>query len=250
MLKPITDKIVLWTYSKGFSVILAFMAGIKGRRMSHNKGVSLKGKIKIVPNPTFPKNDFFVAGKEFPCRARFASVSFEDSAMPQVRGASLKFSDHYFKSPFDMSMNTGIISIFWTVRNFMYFASLRNPQHGLQYTEYYKAEPNGLKAARVGVRVKPSSYAQLYYYTQTPTMLIGTNGKKYYVNYRLIPEDRGEESGLDLTFLDKFMGNQRVIGTENEFIDRDYFKDKPEPVSPENPPRNVLENEMENRVKE
>ena len=249
MLKKIKDKAVLWTVSKGFSVIIAIMAGLKGRRMSHNKGVAMRGKVKIVPNPTFPKNEFFVAGKEFPCRVRFASVSFEDSAMPQIRGVSIKFSDNHFKSPYDMNLNTGLISVFWTVRNFFFFASKRDSKHGIEYTEYYKVCPGGLAAARNGVRVNPSSFAQMYYYSQTPTMLIDTNGKKYYVTYRMIPEDRGEDSGFDEQYLSKFNGNERVLGTDVDTTDRAFFDKNPQLDAP-SPGRNILENEIPERLKQ
>ena len=53
----------------------------------------MRGKLKIVPNPTYPKNDFFVAGKEFPCRVRFASVSFEEETgrmLTELIGAEVK----------------------------------------------------------------------------------------------------------------------------------------------------------------
>lgn len=245
---PLIDKIILWCLAKAFAVIVALTAGIKGRRMSHNKGVSFKGKVKITPSPNFPENDFFEPRKEFDCRVRFASISFEDSEMVQVRGASIKFSDTRFKSPFDISMNTGKTSLFWSAANFMFFASKRNAKHGIQYNTYYDVRPDGLKAAKEGLRIKSESYCKLHYYSQTPTLFYSKSGKKYYCTYRLLPEDFGPESGIDLNHVKNFKGNQRMVGTGTDTIERKFYDNYTPPIMPVERGRNYLEKEMGKRL--
>ena len=73
------------------TVIITLTSFVKQRRMSHENGVTAKGRVRVVDNPTFPEHDFFQAGREWPCRIRHATVLFKDDAKMTVRGASLKF---------------------------------------------------------------------------------------------------------------------------------------------------------------
>ena len=113
------DKIVLWFTAKMFGLMLAvFLCFPQRYRMSHNNGIGAKGKLKVVDNPSFPKHDFFAPGKEYPVRIRHASATFLDDAMNCIRSISIKFSHHHFKSPFDIEMNTGQTSLFWSAVSF------------------------------------------------------------------------------------------------------------------------------------
>ena len=187
-MKALYDKFILWLVSMLFAWFVAIFIGLGMRqRMSHNKGVAARGKLKIVDDPKFPEHDFFKAGQEFACRIRHASVTFNDDAMNQVRGISIKFSDNRFKSPFDLEANTGDISIFWTAANFLKFVWNRREKDGVQYRAYYEKEPDGFKGAQESGKHKPTSFASLDYYSKTPMMFTANNGDKYYVKYRVIP---------------------------------------------------------------
>ena len=119
------DKIMLWIIARGFGWMLALMLSLPHRkRMSHNNGIGATGWLQIVDNPEFPEHDFFVAGRKFPARIRHASISFLDDAMNCFRSISIKFSDHHFRSPFDLELNTGQRSAFWSAASFFKFGSL------------------------------------------------------------------------------------------------------------------------------
>ncbi|TVP48415.1 MAG: hypothetical protein EA341_11065, partial [Mongoliibacter sp.] len=116
------DKIYLWLFCQFFSwVIVLTLSLFYRRRMSHDNGIAGMGKLTIVPDPKFPAHDFFAPGRVFPARIRHASATFLDDAMNCIRSMSIKFSDHHFKSPFDIEMNTGEISLFWSAYSFFQF---------------------------------------------------------------------------------------------------------------------------------
>ena len=189
MLKEKYDQFILWLVSMLFAWFVAIFIGLGMRqRMSHNKGVAGRGKLKIISNPNFPEHDFFQAGREFDCRIRHASVTFNDDAMNQVRGISIKFADSDFKSPFDLEANTGDISIFWTAANFLKFVWNRREKGGVQYKAYYEKEPDGFKGAQESGKHRPTSFALLDYYSKTPMNFTAKDGANYYVKYRVIPK--------------------------------------------------------------
>jgi len=163
------------------------------QRMSHNKGVAGRGKLRIVDDPKFPEHDFFKAGRKFPCRIRHGSVTFSDDAMNQVRGISIKFADEQFKSPLDLEANTGEISIFRTAANFIKFVWNRREKGGIQYQRYYAKEPDGMKGAQESGKHRPTSFASLDYYSKTPMNFTAIDSNQYYVKYRVIPADQNIE---------------------------------------------------------
>jgi catalase len=195
VIKEKYDLFILWLVSSLFAWFVAIFIGLGMRqRMSHNKGVAARGKLRIVDDPEFPEHAFFVAGREFFCRIRHASVSFSDDAMNQVRGISIKFADTNFKSPLDLEANTGTISIFWTAANFLKFVWNRREKGGVQYQSYYEKEPDGFKGAQESGKYKPTSFASLDYYSKTPMNFTAVDGSKYYVKYRVIPADNEVEA--------------------------------------------------------
>lgn len=190
------SKVVLWLKSYGFAWILVLVASlVQRRRMSHNCGVLASGKLRVVSNPAFPPHEFFTPGREMRCRIRHAPVSYDDDTIIQVRSASLKLADSDFESPLDLEMNTGKISLFWSVNNFFEFASCRDEQP-LPYRSYYDRHPRGLLAAKDGIRKAPSSFAELHYHTQTAQYFKGIDGVERYVKFRLLPETDAPETGL------------------------------------------------------
>ena len=196
IVKACFDLWLQWSAAKLFTFGLIVTRSFLRLRMSHDNGTTAMGSIKIVDNPTFPAHNFLQAGRKFKCRLRHASVSYPDDTIVQVRAASLKFADSTYESPFDLELNTGTISLFWTARNFLEFARAKKMTQGLAFAEYYDKYPSGLEAGKEGIRKYPSSFSQLYYYSQCSQLFLGKDGVRRYVKFRMIPEDRGEETGL------------------------------------------------------
>lgn len=216
------DKMILFFTAFFLGLALAiFLSFRKRERMSHNNGVAGAGTVRIVDNPTFPAHDFFEPGHEFPARVRHACATFLDDAMNCIRSISLKFSDENFRSPFDIEMNTGETSLFWSAASFMKFASMRKEQWGIEYKEYYERYPQGLQAAKLALRRDPTSYHNLRYYSKTPFLFIGKDAIKRYAKYRIRPFYHEKETGIhDLSDVDTC--NQRIL--PNETKGRNYLK--------------------------
>jgi hypothetical protein len=224
-IKQLWDKFVLWITSAGFGLALAiFLSFPKRYRMSHNNGIAGKGKARIVDHPEFPAHDFFEPGREFPCRVRHASATFLDDAMNCIRSFSIKFSDHHWKSPFDIEMNTGVINLFWSAVSFLKFAKLRKQQWGVEYHDYYRKYPQGILGAQLSLRRDPVSFQNLRYQGLTPYMFIGKDGIKRYAKYRAMPLDKAPETGITPDMSDWDTCNQRIL--PNETRGRNYLKDE------------------------
>lgn len=190
-------KAQLWFYSYGWAWFILMWYSLRRQRMSHDNGIVARGRLRLVDDPAFPPHDFLQAGREFECRLRHASVSYPDDTVTQVRAASLKFADSAFTSPMDLEMNTGTRSLFWSARNFLEFVRNKQPRvKGLDYWNYYDKHPRGLDAAKDSIRKTPVSFTQLYYHSQCPLSFVGRDGVLRYARYRLVPEDRGPETGL------------------------------------------------------
>ena len=210
------NRLVLWVVSAGFSLMLTIFLSIIARtRMSHNNGICGVGSARIVDDPTMPLHPFFQPGQVFPCRVRHAAASFMDDAMRVVRSMSIKFADTDYKSPFDLELNTGEVALFWSASSFLRFAKYKRTKYGIQYHEYYKKYPAGVKGALVGMRRDPTSFTNLTYYSQTPLLWVGSDGVKRYAKYRIVPGDDVPESGrLDPTDMKDPPEDQRILPGE------------------------------------
>ena len=219
------DKTVLWFTARFFGLALAlFLSFPKRERMSHNNGVAGAGSIRIVDNPEFPAHDFFEPGRVFPARVRHACATFLDDAMNCIRSISIKFSDHYLHSPLDIEMNSGEVSLFWSAASFLKFAKLRKEKWGVEYQEYYRQYPEGLKGAQLALRRDPTSYQNLRYYAKTPFLFVGKDGIKRYAKYRVRPFDNEPETGINTNPSDVDTCNQRILPHETK--GRNYLKDE------------------------
>jgi len=217
------DKLVLWLYARFFGLMLAlFLCFPHRKRMSHDNGIAATGKLRIVDDPEFPANDFFTPGREFPVRIRHASATFLDDAMNCIRSLSIKLSDHHIKSPFDIEMNTGETSLFWSAVSFLKFAKMRKEQYGIEYRNFNRQYPNGLTASQEAGRRHASSFHNLHYYCKTPFLYIGTDGIKRYAKYRAIPADGEPETGIDHDPSEWDQCNQRILPHETR--GRNYLK--------------------------
>ena len=220
----IWSKIYLWIFCNFFSWVIVLTLSLKKKRMSHDNGIGAKGKVKIVDNPTFPEHEFFEAGRVFPARIRHASATFLDDAMNCIRSMSVKFSDQHFKSPFDLEMNSGQISLFWSAYSFFKFAKMREEHYGLEYLDYYKKYPEGLEGAKIALRRNPDSFLDLRYYAKTPFQFVGKDKIKRYAKYRIKPFDNRPETGIIKNLSDEDTGNQRIFPHEKR--NRNYLKEE------------------------
>lgn len=217
------DRVILWLYAKFFALMIGIFLSFFGRkRMSHNNGIGGEGWLEVTDNPDIPDHDFFEKGRKFPIRIRHASATFLDDAMNCIRSLSIKLSHERFKSPFDLEMNTGERSLFWSAASFLQFAKLRKEKWGVEYVEYNKKYPEGLKGAKLAVRRYASSFHNLRYYAKTPFLFIGKDEIKRYVKYRVIPYDKEKETGIEHGLVDWDVSNQRVLPTDDR--GRNYLK--------------------------
>lgn len=219
------DKIILWLVARLFGLALAVGMGLMLRqRMSHNNGIAAKGALHIVDNPQFPEHAFFAAGKQYPACIRHATATFYDDAVSGIRSMSIKFSHHHFKSPFDIEMNSGETSLFWSAASFLQFARLRRQMYGIEYRDYYRKYPDGLKGAQISLRRNPTSFYNLKFYCKTPFLFIGTDNIKRYAKYRCRPLPDIPETGIIKDPSDWDTCNQRILPHETR--SRNYLKDE------------------------
>lgn len=220
------SRFILWLYSGIFNALLLIIGSLRYRtRMSHNNGIAAVGYVRIVDQPQFPLHPFFEPGKTFSCRIRHAAASFLDDAMRVVRSMSIKFADTHLKSPFDLELNTGVVALFWSAASFLNFAKYKKTMYGIQYHQYYRNYPAGVRGAFAGLRRNPTSFSNLHYYCQTPFLYIAADKVKRYAKYRIIPAENVPESGLlDAEELKILPENQRVLPGETR--PRNYLKEE------------------------
>jgi hypothetical protein len=209
------DKAELWVYAHGLALMLALFLSLPNRRrMSHDNGIAATGTLRIVDDPQFPAHGFFAPGKVYPCRIRHASATFLDDAMNCIRSCSIKFSDHHLRSPFDLEMNSGVVSLFWSAVSFLKFAQLRQEKWGVEYQNYNRRYPDGLKGSEAAGRRHVSSFHNVHYYAKTPFLFIGEDGIRRYAKYRVLPFDPEPETGLETDPSEWDQCNQRVLPHE------------------------------------
>ncbi len=195
--KRIWRRIELSLTTFGVVTLVSINSFLTRTRMSHENGVALAGRLRIVDDPKFPPHEFFSAGREFGCRLRHGAASFTDDAKMVVRSASLKLADARRNSPLDLIMNSGRTSLFWTARMFVEFMRVTMAGRGKEFVPYLAKYPLSLEATNDGVRRDPSSFAEMSYYSQTVSGFIGTDGARRYVRYRIVPRDYGGvDSGM------------------------------------------------------
>ncbi len=189
----------LWLLSAAWAWFLVLASSLALRkRMSHNNGVSARGRLRLNAKLDIPQHPFFKPGTEWPCRVRHSSVSYDDDTVIQVRAASLKLADASWESPLDLEFNTGRISLFWSAANFAEFFLSKSRVDGIpcDFVKFYRKYPRGLVAALDGIRDNPESFSGMRYHSQVAQRFVGTDGKLRYAMYRLLPENDGPETGV------------------------------------------------------
>jgi catalase len=190
------DRGVLSLLSATATVLITLNAFVTRGRMSHENGIVVRGRVKLVDDPRFPAHPFFSSGRDFPCRLRHASVSYLDDAALVVRGTGLKFADTDYESPLDLLMNTGEAAPFydaWTFVQFMYLTIRGRNPHAISYMKKY---PLAARGVQVSLRRNPESFARMSYYSKTPFRFDADDGVPRYVKFRMLPEHDGPESGI------------------------------------------------------
>jgi hypothetical protein len=217
------DKVVLWLYAKVLALTLAIFLCLPHRyRMSHNNGIAASGTLRIVDNPQFPAHAFYRPGKAYPCRIRHASATFLDDAMNCIRSISIKFSHHHFDSPMDIELNSGVVSLFWSAVSFLKFGRLRQEKWGVEYQDYNRKYPDGLRGSQGAGRRHASSFHNVHYYAKTPFLFLGDDGIRRYAKYRVLPFDPEPETALEIDPSEWDQCNQRVLPHETR--GRNYLK--------------------------
>ncbi|MDJ0678113.1 MAG: hypothetical protein QNJ36_22465 [Calothrix sp. MO_167.B42] len=200
-MKKIWETILFFFYLIA-AALLFMLAAFKNKgRATHKYGVGGAGTLKVIERPEFPEHEFWQAGKVFPLQIRHGAVTFEDDAAMDLRSASLKLSDRPEESPLDLIMNTGPrtfrdIIEFW---NFT-LASVRGrkdnePVSSKGLEAYCQSEPIFKEIFAETLRRAPDSFSQMYYDSKLVNYFKAKDGKLRYVKYRLIPENRGVDSG-------------------------------------------------------
>lgn len=183
----IVRRLVLAFATFGVTLLVALNSLFGKTRMSHENGITLRGRLRIAADGRMPAHDFFEQGRHFDCRVRHGAASFKDDAMLVVRSASIKFSDTRGKSPMDIMMNTGRMPLFWNARTFMQFMRRSMAGKGKHYVPYLSRHPQAAQGGGDSVRRDPESPHKLIYQTQTTFGFIGRDKVLRYARYRLVP---------------------------------------------------------------
>lgn len=193
-----------WYLRKQLQAYVVFITALvtansffKRVRMSHENGITLRGTLRIVADPTFPEHQFFGPGLTFDCRVRHGAASWIDDAKLVVRSASVKFGGDRIESELDIMMNSGAVPLFWNARTFLEFMFGTMGGRGKAWVPYLRSHPQALVGGADSVRRNPDTFARLVYNTQTCLGFVGVDGVYRYVRYRLIPHPwDGTETGL------------------------------------------------------
>jgi len=190
----IMNKLFLWIFTFGITALVSVNSLFSRTRMSHENGLVVKGRIRILDELDIPPSTFFKPGREFPCRLRHASVSFADDARLVVRSGSLKFSDTDHESPLDLMMNTGVAGPFAHAWDFLKFMITTIRGRETHIKPYLDANP-GLSHGITQSICYPDTFALLNYHSKTALSYTDSSGKHWYIKFKMTPWDRGPDRG-------------------------------------------------------
>ncbi|HEX5760028.1 MAG TPA: hypothetical protein VF121_12625 [Thermoanaerobaculia bacterium] len=188
------EKLKLHALTVALTVLFCLAALAKRGRSTHAWGVAGAGTLRVVDDPRFPAHELFRPGRVFPVRLRHGTVSFRDDATLDLRGAALKLLDDRGETLLDLVMNSGLGTFMhaWSVWQFS--LGIMRGERGLE--EVLTSNPKAQHVFTWSLRRAPSSYAQVVYHSQIQFYFRAEDGRTRYVRYRLLPGDRGAESGL------------------------------------------------------
>lgn len=176
------------------------MERLTKKRATHPNGCGGRGTITLSDSLDIPEHDFFKPGRKFDLLLRHATVSGDDQAGLYLRSVSIRLMEKGSDKPLlDLLMNSGVENGFNTVNGFnllllsrslYFYDEVKSDQF---YGEVY---PRGLEIARASKRRAPDTFAQIYYHAKVTFCFIGKDGVKRFCRYRIIPGDKGAETGL------------------------------------------------------
>jgi hypothetical protein len=190
--------------------LLFVKSTVTRRRTSHTSGVAATGRMIVAGSPGIPPHELFRPGALMDVIVRFSNERSADDASADARGAALALVAED-GARFDLTLSTGA------------FGSARNiVEYGLIQIVTGLGRPGRALLARVrrflegglaALRRAPSSYAALWYFSQSVRFWISSDrNERWLVRYRLTPEDpAAEESGLGITIAD-YVGRDRARG--------------------------------------
>jgi hypothetical protein len=190
---------------RGTTVLLAAaFAGraiLRGGRATHTLGVGAGGHLRVVDKPKLPDNNFFTPGRTFPILARHATALRKDEVERDFRSLAIKLFDGERADALDLIMNTGHVQGFWHAANFIRGAiGGALGEFGRHW--YIRGNPPAFENVIAGIRRSPKSYTQLSYYAAISFDLVGLDGSRHLVRFRVIPHNRepddGSSTGEDL----------------------------------------------------
>lgn len=219
----VLQRLQLALVTGGVTLLVAANSLFTKSRMSHENGLTLRGRLRLQPDPALPAHDFFQPGREFDCRVRHGAASFKDDAKLVVRSASVKFADVRGRSPLDLLMNSGVMPLFWNARTFVQFMRRSIQGKGKHYAPYLAQHPQARLGGGGSVRRDPDSPDHMSYRTKTTSGFIGLDGVLRYARYGLVPVDHaGPDSGTP----DRWDHDHAWLQNprDNEALDRNYLK--------------------------
>lgn len=168
--------------------MLLLQGATTGRRSTHIAGVGATGRFVVSEGVDRPTHDFFVIGREFPLVVRFSTVTWRDQAAMDVRGIAMRLASMGSPSPFDMGLNTGVISAADSVATFA--ALILSKWFPTKVIDMKMASSwRNRETAMVSLRRAPECFSTLRYHSQTVRHWIDLSGIVYLVRYRVTPLD-------------------------------------------------------------
>ncbi|KAJ8574149.1 hypothetical protein K7X08_025954 [Anisodus acutangulus] len=163
-------------------------------RYFHRIGVSGKGVLKIYENMKgFPDHEIFQSGKSFPVIVRHSnSLSADDDARLDARGAALRILSDDEKPILDLTLKTGEAFYARTISDFATWLVC-----GLAAREEHVTRvPHVRDAVWTSLR-DSNSYTEMHYYSNICRLFRFTDGQEMYVKFKLRPcdENISEDSG-------------------------------------------------------
>lgn len=180
-------ELALWTFV--ITGLITANSLVSGRRMSHENGITCRGKITLLPELDLPSHAFFKPGRTFPCRLRHGAASWLDDAKLVVRSASLKFADHRYESPLDLMLNSGEVPLFWNARTFLSFMIGTIGGRGKHWLRHLRKYPQAMVGGGSSVRRNPACYTGMSYNSKTCSGFVSEDGDDYYCRFRIIPAE-------------------------------------------------------------
>jgi arachidonate 5-lipoxygenase len=200
------------SFLKTIFSVLSFLS--KERGTHQNGGVGAKGVIRFLQTDGAKKLKFCDSAIELPVILRHSNASFDDDACSQLRAMAFRIERSNGQVD-DFLFSTGAIIPFWSVTSLMNFANHRKKVKGDNWEsqkDWLKNSPTAFIAAMESIRLAPSSYSKMSYYSTIPYGIEGTNE---FVKFRVIPLDLDVESGLLNS------EQQRRIWIQNRLDDND-----------------------------